>query len=62
MIVEFKQAIKVCVILKIETGWLAIGLDIGCGKKESVMTLRFWPEGMELSSFKMGMTEEEVGA
>lgn len=25
------------------------------------MTLRFWSEGMELSSFKLGMTEE-VGA
>lgn len=48
--------------LKVEAGWLAIGLDIGRGKKKSVMTLRFWPEGMELSSFKMRMTEEEVGA
>lgn len=33
VIVEFKQAIKVCVILKVEAGWLAIGLDIGSRKK-----------------------------
>lgn len=59
---EFKEAIKVCVILKVEARWLAIGLDIGCGKQKSVMTSKFWPERMELSSFKIGMTEEEVGA
>lgn len=35
---------------------------IGCRlwtKEESVMTLRFWPEGMELPFIEMGMTEQE---
>ena len=40
VVVELRQVVTVPCILKAEARRSVIGLDVGCGKEESVMTLR----------------------
>lgn len=49
-------------ILKAEARRSVFGLDVGCGKEESVMTLRFCPERMEFLFIEIrNNSGEEVG-
>lgn len=56
VVVELMQVVQVC-ILMVEARWLAIRLDIRCGKKRKrAMTLRFWSKGIKLPLTEVGMT------
>lgn len=56
VVVELRQVVTVPCILKAEARRSVIGLDVGCGEEESVMTLRFCPERMEFPFIEMRMT------
>lgn len=56
VVVELRQVVTVPCILKAEARSSVFGLDVGYGKEESGMTLRFCPERMEFPFTEMRMT------